>query len=556
MLLSSVVTDICSRAGIGSSLIDVTELTDDVVGFTIPRQIPARTALETLMTAYQFDAVEQDWKLYFKKRGSTSIQAITATELRAHHASEQIPDRAVEVRTQDLEIPTHFTLSYESKVRDYEIASQNAVRVDKATYLPKNGSLGLVMTDSHAKQTAEIILKQFWVNRHRYTFSTTYKHLKLAPGDVITVSGKLMRITEMADRDGVVDFVCESEEGGVYTNAAVADDLTIDAIDLTESEYIPAFIAMDIPPIDDDFGNAGLTVAMYGASGYSGGTLQRSLDGAVFSNVGFYPAASAVVGTVTNALSSGISGIIDNSTTLTVNFSTSNGVVGTIATTSLWAGGNLAAIGTPANGWELVQFLTATSSTGYTYNITGFLRGLRGTNQFRATHTTSDKFVLLTTTAGVLHSAVDFIGSVLADIDVTYLFRAVNPSGIAGDSTGITIGQKTLDPYPPQVAFGSRNSSNDIDLNWYRGDRYEFTLADLSTLDTIQSEESVNYSVDVIHPVSSAVLRTVATTASTWTYTAAMQTSDSYPQTHPILFDIYQTSTVTSTRGPGLRVSI
>jgi len=556
MLLSSIVTDICDRAGIGSTLIDVTELTDDVVGYTIPRQIPARTALETLMTAYQFDAVEQDWKLYFKKRGSSSIQAISANDIRAHHASEQTPDRAVEVRTQDLEIPTHFTLSYESKVRDYEIASQNAVRVDKATFLPKNGSLGLVMTDSHAKQVAEITLKQFWVNRHRYTFSTTNKYIKLAPGDVITVSGKMMRIIEMADRDGVVDFVCESEDGGVYTNAAVADDLTIEATNLTESEYIPAFLALDIPPISEDFGNAGLTFAMYGGTGYAGGTLQRSLDGLVFSNVGYFPAQSAVVGTVTNALSTGISGIIDNSTTLTVDFSTSNGVVGSIATTSLWAGGNLAAIGSQANGWELVQFLTATSSAGYTYNITGLLRGLRGTNQFRGTHTTSDKFVLLATTAGVVHSAVDFVSAVLTDISVSYLFRSVNQNGIAGDSTGIAIGQKTLDPLPPQVAFGSRNSSNDIDLNWYRGDRYEFTVADLSTLDTIQSEESVNYSVDVVHPVSSAVLRTVATTASTWAYTAAMQTSDSYPQTHPILFDIYQTSTVTGDRGLGLRVSI
>ena len=142
MLLPDIVTDLCDRAGIGSSLIDVTELTDDVIGYQIPRQMPARTALETLMTAYNFDAVERDWQLYFRKRGSTSVASIASNELRVHRSGDQMPDKTIETRTQDLEIPTHFTLSYESKVRDYEIASQNAVRVDKATYLAQVGGAG------------------------------------------------------------------------------------------------------------------------------------------------------------------------------------------------------------------------------------------------------------------------------------------------------------------------------------------------------------------------------------------------------------------------------
>jgi hypothetical protein len=367
-----------------------------------------------------------------------------------------------------------------------------------------------------------------------------------------------MRVVEMADRDGIIDFVCEAEEGGVYESAAEADDLTINAIDLTEAAYIPVFLAMDITPISEDFGNAGLTFAMYGNDSYAGGILQRSVDGVVFDDVWSFGSVGAVVGNVSNALSSGSAGqTIDNSTTLTVDFTTSAGSVATVGSSLLWNDANLAAVGTPANGWEIIQFLTATSSTGYTYNLTGLLRGLRGTEHLKGTHTTSDKFVLLTSTAGAVHPGVDFVSGVLTDIGLSYLWRAKNPSDAVGDSTAITIGKKTLDPYAPQVAYGSRNSSNDVEVGWYRGDRYEFTQADFPDGGDIeQNEVSLNYTVNVVHPVSSAVVRTINTTVSTWTYTAAMQMSDSYPQTHPIIFDIYQNSTVTSSSGPALRASI
>lgn len=167
--------------------------------------------------------------------------------------------------------------------------------------------------------------------------------------------------------------------------------------------------------------------------------------------------------------------------------------------------------------------------------------------------------MLLTNTSGEKHGGVDFVST---PTTINYLMKTVNYLGGEGTPQTENSGRKTLEPYAPQIAYGSRNSSNDIDLNWYRGDRYEFSEPDLSSTDTVQNEVSINYSVDVIHPVSSAVLRTVDTTASTWTYTATMQSSDSYPQTHPVLFDVYQISTViasafsTTGRGQPLRVSI
>lgn len=559
MLLSSVVTDICIRAGIDATSIDVSAFTtaDDVIGYQIPRQMPARTALETLMAMYNFDAAEEDWKLVFKKRGSTSIATIAANELRAHRYGDAHTSRAVESRTQDLEIPTHFTLTYESKVRDYELASQQAVRIDKVNYSQKESQVGIVLSDAYAKQQAEILLKLLWTNRHRYAFATTNKYIKLAPSDVITVNGKLMRVVEMTDRNGLVEFICESEEGGAYLSDAESDDLTFQAPNLTESGVIPNFYAMDIPAISEDYGNYGLTFAVFSTStSYGGAVIQRSLDGVTYTDVAVFSTTPAVIGNTTAALSSGIGQTIDYTDSLVVDCSTSKGTLATIGSSLLWEGGNLAAIGTPANGFEIVQFLSATTPTtvANVYTITGFLRGLYGTENYKGTHTTDDKFILLTDTSGDKHGGVDFVSGVANGTE--YFFRSRNPAAVYSEPVAYTVGQKTLEPYAPQIAFGSRNSSNDVEVGWYRGDRYEFIQSDFQdSSDIDQNEVSLNYSIDVVSPTS-VVVRTVETTASTWTYTAAMQTSDSYPQTHPITFDVYQLSTVISTRGQRLRVSI
>ena len=274
------------------------------------------------------------------------------------------------------------------------------------------------------------MLKQMWVNRHRYGFSTTNKFIKLAPGDVITVAGKVMRVIEMADRDGIIDFTCESEEGGVYTNTAVADDLALSVPDLTQDDYVPSFILLDIPALSGDAPSFGLTAAMYGNASYNGGTIQRSSDGGnTWVNVAFFNTVSAKVGTCTDTLGDGSTTVLDTVSTVTVDLSAS---VGTLS-----SGTNLCIIGSAANGWEILQFLTASLVSGNTYTLTNFYRGLYGTEGEVAGHGASETFILVT-----LGSGVGYVGANPADYGNTYLFRARNSNGIYGDSVSYVIGQK------------------------------------------------------------------------------------------------------------------
>lgn len=552
MLLSDIVTDVCERAGITADLIDVTQLTDDVIGYQVPRQLPARTVLETLMVAFNFIGCEEDWKLVFKKRSTTSVRTITAAELRAHPAGRPAPDRAIETRTMDVELPTHLTMSYESKVRDYEIATQHAVRVDKSAYVMRSSAIGIVLDDSHAKQQVEILQKQMWSGRHKYSFSTTYKHICLAPGDPVTVKGKLMQVSDMADKGGIVDFLCDGLADGVFTSAATADDLTTAVVDLTTDAYIPSFLALDLPPLSEDHGSAGLYFALYGlAASFAGGTIQRSTDGgASYTDVGFVGATGAIAGDCTTTLGAGIEGVLDYTAGVTVDLDDSEGVLASATDAELAEGANLAAVGSVAGGWEIIQFKTATLVSGHTYTLTGLLRGLRGTARFMATHAASEKFVLLVSMTGM-----DFVGANTTAIGVSYLYRVRNASGALGASTAYVTGGLTLEPFPAGAVQGGRNGSGDVVLSWARGDRYEFLEEDLPDGSDIDMNEVTEaYEVDVIHSGTGAVLRTLTASTPTVTYTAAQQSTDSYPA-GAVTFDIYQLSTVVG-RGTVKRVSV
>ena len=57
-VLSTIVSDISTRVGLLPSQINVSGMTDEVPGYIITKQAPARAALEPLLTAYFYDSVE------------------------------------------------------------------------------------------------------------------------------------------------------------------------------------------------------------------------------------------------------------------------------------------------------------------------------------------------------------------------------------------------------------------------------------------------------------------------------------------------------------------
>lgn len=219
--LDAVVEEICEMAGlVAGDEIDVSALTgSDVLGYVITRQMPARQALEPLMVAYHLDCGEVDWKLKFSQRGGSSADTILSTELAAREFGSARADRVTETIDQAIEVPATLSFFYISKGRDYDkgvATSYRCHRTDLTTH--QSIEVPVIMTDTQAKQTVEIAHKILDQTRHKYRFQTSMEHVRLSPTDLVTVCGKLMRITGVSYDLPVLVFQAEAEEGGRLDN--------------------------------------------------------------------------------------------------------------------------------------------------------------------------------------------------------------------------------------------------------------------------------------------------------------------------------------------------
>ncbi|MEX2479866.1 MAG: phage tail protein, partial [Gammaproteobacteria bacterium] len=108
--LSSIVADLCERAGLGVADIDVAELGVSVPGYVIGRQTTVRGAIEPLAQAYFFDAAESDDTLRFRIRGRAPVATIAADLLVPldGEAGESWRER----RTQEVELPERVAVVY------------------------------------------------------------------------------------------------------------------------------------------------------------------------------------------------------------------------------------------------------------------------------------------------------------------------------------------------------------------------------------------------------------------------------------------------------------
>jgi hypothetical protein len=185
--LASVVTSICTSTGkLTAGQLDVTELDDIVIGYTVPRRMAARAALEPLRIAYLFDAVESGDKIAFRMRGRSVSASIPAADLGA--GEEQAATEVLKTtRGQEDELPTSLMLAYKSIALDYQTGTQLAQRRITSSEQRSNVETAVVMTDDRARAVAEALLYGQWVARNRRELSTWRKWASVEPTDVIEV---------------------------------------------------------------------------------------------------------------------------------------------------------------------------------------------------------------------------------------------------------------------------------------------------------------------------------------------------------------------------------
>lgn len=539
--LSVIVGDICARAGLDASQYDVSQLTDPVWGYAVTTMASARDNLVPLMNAYFFDVTNSDGKLKFVKRGGATAGTFAYADLGAANSiGDEGNENPIQILlAQEIDLPSTLSLTYVGNNTDYQQSTQTAFRT--ATRSNKNTALSvpIAMSDDEGLQKAQTMLWNAWLAHEQFTFSTTLAYLKYEPNDVVTLQGASasypVRLTECQyDAQGVLRWTALSERSGIFTSTAVGGPPAGFPVQQIDYNGPTALAVLDVPPLRDQDTSPGLYLAACGfASSWPGCTVEISRDGSSFTNlVGITTAA--VIGVAQTALAN-FSGGNQPDELSTVTVVVDSGTLAAVTYANFLAGTNAALIGD-----EIVFFRNATLTAANTYQLSGFVRGVAGTDWAMSTHAVGERFVLLSASSlsPVSINTGDIGSKLYFETRLLNLF-ASQPSPVQS----LTPANARMQPLRPamfRALNGSASSTSDISLFWTR--RARVYAGWLNGTDVPLDQASESYQLTISN-ASGVVKRTVTVSAAqTYVYSAANISADGFTTGNIVNFSVSQNS--------------
>ncbi len=553
--VSSIVTDLCGRAGLLPADIDTVDLDDVVPGFFLGRQASVRDALSPLAQGFFFDAVESDDVLRFKKRGASPVATVSSDLLIV--LDERSGESWRERRTQEVELPERVNIIYMDRDADYGQGTQGEKRVSlplPTMHSRMQASLELpaALDATTAKRIAARTLYAAWMERSNYEAQVPTDFLRLDPADVVDVvfpSGTSFR-TRLTRVDVGADFSLSlkgvSERAAVYVSSVSADGGAGHAPGTIPGQAATKLILPDLPLLRDvdDLGGTGsrayVFMGGFGTPSWPGAALYKSADGASWSQVG-RSLGEVAWGATANALGLPISPFAtDEANALTVFMTVGGDRVESVTQTAMLNGANGALV-LKANGEpEIVQFRDVAANPDGSFTLSGLLRGRRGTDVFVDGHAPGELFVLLDA------EDIESLGLSLGELGLTRLWRAVGFGTLFEDAdilSRVHTGSD-LKPYAPwSVTAAKSGTPSDIVLSWVRRTRIGGELKDGTGIVPL-GEASEAYEVDILDAPGGVVKRTLSSASPTITYANADILTDfgAVPDTLPIT--VYQMSAV------------
>jgi hypothetical protein len=171
-------------------------------------------------------------------------------------------------------------------------------------------------------------------------------------------------------------------------------------------------------------------------------------------------------------------------------------------------------------GAEVLQFKNAVLYAPGSYEISGLLRGRRGTEWAIAGHPLGGERVVALSASGLRRFP--------AELSTARLYRAVTIGRTLQEtvSQSFTYTGVNQIPFAPVSLGGGRDASNNLTITWLRRSRQGMALP--WNYDPPIGETSELYDVEIWNAAFSTLRRTFSSlTAPTVSYTAAQQTADS-----------------------------
>ncbi len=140
------VAEICARSGV--TAVDVDRLYGLVRGYGVEDVEGARAALQPLMLAYGFDAVERDGRVVFSTRTGRADAVIPRQNL---VIAPELDGEVELIRAPEAEMAGRLRLTYVEADGDYEARSAEAVFPDEAHARVSQTEMPLVLTAAESR---------------------------------------------------------------------------------------------------------------------------------------------------------------------------------------------------------------------------------------------------------------------------------------------------------------------------------------------------------------------------------------------------------------------
>lgn len=534
--LASIVTVLCRRCKpLTSDDIDVSMLDETVQGYRVDRVMSGRSGIDPLRQYGYFDCVDGAI-LSFPTRGRAIVATLDDDTLGTSDGQGSVP-AVTPTLTEAPELPRFVGLRYPMPHADYVVGMQQTERGNVSTSNKSYIDVPIAMSDDKAKQMTEVLMGEAWVGRETYKLSISPRLMALEAADAIEapVAGELQRMVIQSIEGGypgALQTEARRDDQYVYLSTAAGIASGIVPQDLGIAG-LTVYALIDSTALTSDENDAGFYVAAYGTGDrWRGASLYESLDaGANYSRVLSVSSASTM-GTLDSALPVGPHHIWDDANTLTVTLAA--GTLESRTEAAVLNGANAAFIGGP-DRWELIQFRTATLIGAKQYELSGLLRGRRGTEWAIGLSQDGDTFALAATLARVPKST--------SAIGMPRLYKMVTSRTLieAAEAEALTPEGVALETYAPAHVTASRDASNNITGTVVRRARLGPEWIDYA--DVPLNEESERYQLDVMN--GSSIVRTIeAIGTSTWTYSAAEQTADGLTPGDPVSVVAFQLSAI------------
>ncbi|MCA0044708.1 baseplate multidomain protein megatron [Celeribacter litoreus] len=532
--LADVVTEICARSGVTD--IDTSELWGIVRGYSVSDVASARSALQPLMLAFGFEAIERDGRLIFRSRDGKAKVDLTEENFAI---SEELDGLFERTRAPEAEVAGRVQLTFVDADADYEARAEEAIFPDEHSRLVSQSQLPLALTRSEGRQIVERWLSEARIARDTARFSLPPSHMAVGAGDVVTVETDEGQVRYRIDHatlgsqqqiDAVrvepeiyepSDAVEEIVEAKPFSAPVPVYPLFLDLPLMTGSEVPHApHVAVTADPW---LGSA----AVYGSASDSGYALNTVLS------------SPSTIGVTLTDMAAAKAGVWDRGPVLRVKLT--RGQLSSAAMSDVLNGANLAAIGDgSAANWELFQFANAELVGPKTYDLSLRLRGQAGTDGLEASWPTGSRFLLINGAMKQLDLALSTRGlarhyrigpATRAYDDPSYLHYVEAFDGIG------------LRPYAPAHLKARTDAGGDTQVNWVRRTRVDGDS--WQSVDVPLGEASESYLLRIVH--NGAVKREVTLSSPAWTYTSAMKTGDGVTGAYDI-----HVAQMSESFGPGL----